>query len=171
MKKIVVTILALVLATAMIVPMALPASADPVLVGQIAADGRNSQFAGEVQAFSDGAAAGKWQWTFIQYPGIYVQFSSVRLTSLTFPADNVAVLSGTFACSVYPYNFMSLNGALMDLSFEITDVPGSAVHPVGILVPLGMQYPNVGNDLVNVYGPDRKLICCGQIDCCVQAQR
>jgi hypothetical protein len=45
---------------------------------------------------SDGTAEGEWHWTIGDISYFRVSFDSLELTSLTFPRENMAILTGLF---------------------------------------------------------------------------
>jgi hypothetical protein len=111
MKKLLVTITSVILALAAIVSMMLPLHAQPESspTGGIAAgiNGESSNnccgCAGRVELMPDGSLQGEWSWTYGLYRYYQFEFEAKKLISLSFPRNNIAVLSGFFDCRFYSF--------------------------------------------------------------------
>jgi hypothetical protein len=105
MKKVNI-VLAIVLALALLIPVALPALANtvakPQVIGQLAAgqpeisDRTEGYFWGNVKLMSDGTVEGEWHWVLGEFSCFRCGFDSLELISLTFPRENIAILTGQF---------------------------------------------------------------------------
>jgi hypothetical protein len=169
MKKLIVTAMVTILALVLSMIMALPASAaDAQIVGRVSgyAGGSLPNISGDVRLMSDGTLDGDWQWNLFLYAGNIVAFCGVELTSLTFPQNNVAILTGKFCCEDLPLDYMAHPEIMVDMVFEITELPdpeisGTDSNPGGLPVVLspGTEIPSkYGNDILRVYCDGGKLI-------------
>lgn len=105
MKKLNIVI-ALILALALLITLALPAIADPAaqpqVIGQLTAgqpevqDRAQGHCWGNVKLMSDGTVEGEWHWILGEFSCFRCGFDSLELISLTFPRENIAVLTGLF---------------------------------------------------------------------------
>ena len=105
MKKLNIVI-ALILALALLVTAALPAfagpEAKPQVTGWLAAgqpevlDRAKIHCWGNVRLMSDGTVEGEWHWILGEYSSFRCGFDSLELTSLTFPRESMAILTGQF---------------------------------------------------------------------------
>ncbi len=105
MKKVNIVI-ALILTIALLIPVALPAMANtvakPQVIGQLAAgqpgvpDRTEGYFWGNVKLMSDGTVEGEWHWVLGEFSCFRCGFDSLELTSLAFPREDIAILTGQF---------------------------------------------------------------------------
>jgi hypothetical protein len=99
-------VIALALALALLITGVLPAiaspEAEPQVTGWLAADqpevpDRAEEYCwGNVKLMSDGTVEGEWHWILGEFSCYRCGFDSLELTSLTFPQENIAILTGQF---------------------------------------------------------------------------
>ena len=105
MKKLNIAI-ALILAIALLITAALPAIADQVaqpqvtgrlVAGQPEVQDRAQVYCwGNVKLMSNGTVEGEWHWILGEFSCFRCGFDSLELISLTFPRENIAILTGLF---------------------------------------------------------------------------
>lgn len=125
MKKIYSALIALTLATTMIIFVALPIAADPgtKVVNVTMCNGVNCGVQGTVKMMPDKTISGDLCWTLSNYCSYGIEIKSVSLESMEFPAANVAVVSGTFTVRGLTADLSPYTSAPFQLTFMITDSP------------------------------------------------
>jgi hypothetical protein len=111
MKKLSITMTSLILALAFILSLMLPlnAQSESSRAGWISAgiNGESSNSccgcAGKVELRPDGAIQGDWRWIYSPYRYYQLEFEAKKLISLSFPRNNIAVLTGIFNCRLYSF--------------------------------------------------------------------
>jgi hypothetical protein len=125
MRKIYSALIILTLATMISIFVAVPVAADPgsKVVNVTMCDGVTCGVQGTLKTMPDETISGDLCWTLSNYCWYTVRIKSVSLESMEFPADNVAVVSGTFTVSGSLLDFSPYASAPFQLSFVITDSP------------------------------------------------
>ena len=105
MKKpniVMASILALALLITVVLPVIAGPEAEPQVTGWLTADcpeemdGVKEHCWGNVKLMSDGTVEGEWHWVLGEFSCFRCGFDSLELTSLTFPRENIAILTGKF---------------------------------------------------------------------------